>query len=67
MQEINDPQSFLLTEIYKDKNAPLEHKKTKHYMDWREGVADMMESPRQGVKFKEIYPTTMESWKTINE
>ena len=67
MQEENDPQSFLLTEIYKDANSPAAHKNTSHYLIWRESVADMMEKPREGVKYHAIYPSKEKNWVSLNE
>jgi len=56
LQNNEKPNEFMLTEIYKDENAPLEHKKTAHYKQWREYVAGMMEEPRYSVKYKNIFP-----------
>jgi len=62
MQETENPQSFLLTEIYKDEKAPIDHKNTAHYLDWKKAVADMMLEPRVGVKYKEIFPAFEKGW-----
>eukprot|EP01083_Nonionella_stella_P100746 284533_1 len=51
-----DEQRFMLVEVYKNAQAPAEHKKTDHYKKWRETVADWMESPRQAKKYTDIYP-----------
>ena len=67
MQEVDDPQSFLLTEIYKDVDAPGEHKKTAHYLIWRERVADMMAEPRKGIQYHAIFPSEEIGWKSTNE
>lgn len=56
LQDIEDPQKFLLTEVYKDEKAPLEHKKSPHYKKWKETVAEMMAEPRHSVKYRNIYP-----------
>ena len=56
LQDIEDPQKFLLTEVYKDEEAPLEHKKSPHYKKWKETVARMMAEPRHSVKYRYIYP-----------
>lgn len=66
MQDRSDKRAFLLTEIYIDEQAPLEHKKTDHYIKWRKRVADMMAEPRQSEKYNEIYPTSLEKWKVQN-
>jgi len=33
-------------EVYRDKEAPVKHKETKHYLEWNEKVADMWVTPR---------------------
>jgi autoinducer 2-degrading protein len=55
-QNLDDPKQFLLTEIYTDTDAPLEHKKTDHYGKWKEAVEHMMEEPRYSVKYTNIFP-----------
>ena len=63
----DDPQSFLLTEIYEDDQAALDHKKTTHYNHWRENVADMMDAPRNGVRYHPIFPVGLGSWRSAND
>lgn len=55
LQEIDNPQSFLLNEVYKDENAPLEHKKTEHYKKWKLIVENMMDEPRRSVKYRYVF------------
>ena len=66
MQARENKTAFLLTEIYKDDEAPLAHKKTTHYLKWRETVAPMMAEPRKSEKYTEIFPQKMDMWKTPN-
>ncbi len=47
-----DPNRFVLIEEYYNEQAPAEHKKTAHYLRWRETVAEMMAAPRDGVKYR---------------
>jgi (4S)-4-hydroxy-5-phosphonooxypentane-2,3-dione isomerase len=56
LQKTEDPGQFLLTEVYKDDEAPKKHKETDHYLKWRETVEGMMAEPRQGVKYTNIFP-----------
>jgi quinol monooxygenase YgiN len=56
LQDIEEPRKFLLTEVYKDEKAPLEHKNTTHYKKWKGTVAEMMAEPRRSVKYRNIYP-----------
>jgi len=62
LQDIEEPRKFLLTEVYKDEEAPLEHKNTAHYKKWKETVAEMMDEPRRSVKYQNIYPENNLDW-----
>ena len=50
----DDPNRFMLIEIYKTPDAPAAHKETAHYATWRDTVADMMAEPRSSVKFESL-------------
>lgn len=52
----DDPTQFMLIEVYRNDEAPLLHKQTAHYAEWRDTVADMMAEPRQGIKYDWIAP-----------
>ncbi len=56
IQELENPNRFILVEVYLDEQAAISHKGTQHYADWRDRVAGMMASPRTGVKFCNIFP-----------
>ena len=56
IQQNDDPNRFILIEVYKDEKAPAAHKETPHYQKWRDTVADMMAEPRQGIKYTNIFP-----------
>ena len=56
LQSEEDPTRFLLYEAYASKEAAAAHKDTEHYQRWRDRVADWMEEPRQGIKYKGIRP-----------
>lgn len=47
---------FVLVEVYRDANAPAEHKLTAHYAEWRDTVADLMQEPRTSVRFENTFP-----------
>lgn len=49
MRQADDPCKFVLCEVYLNEEAPAEHKKSAHYLKWRETVADMMAEPREGI------------------
>jgi len=60
IQSLADPTRFVLVEIYRTIEDPARHKETAHYQAWRDEVADMMTEPRQGVKFKNVFPDETE-------
>lgn len=63
LQEVGFPGHFVLVEVYQTNKAALAHKETKHYLDWREKVKDMMEEPREGKKFLAAYPVSSAGWR----
>lgn len=60
VQQQDDPTRFALVEIYRDVNANVAHKETKHYPIWRDTVASMMAEPRTSVKFTNVFPSDAE-------
>ena len=56
IQQAEDTTKFILVEVYKTAEAPAAHKETAHYAQWRDTVVEMMAEPRQGIKFKNIFP-----------
>src|SRR5262245_8122123 len=61
IQHTDDPTKFTLVEVYKTADAPVAHKETIHYVQWRDMVAEMMAEPRQGIKYTNIFPED-ENW-----
>ena len=62
LQCTNDPTRFLLYEGYESEQAAAKHKKTRHYLKWKETVADWMAKPREGIPHKVICPTDRNQW-----
>ena len=62
LQDDTDPSKFVLYEAYESEEASAEHKKTAHYLTWREKVADWMAKPRQGVRHKILAPLNKGLW-----
>lgn len=56
IQQQDDPSRFVLVEVYCTANDPARHKETPHYQKWRESVEEMMVSPRQSIKYQNIFP-----------
>lgn len=62
LQCADDPSRFLLYEAYETEEAAAAHKKTEHYLKWRETVADWMAKPREGIKHNVICPIERNQW-----
>lgn len=58
LQCIDDPDRFLLYEVYRDESGMDDHKDTNHYQKWRKIVEKMMSKPREGIKHKNLFPET---------
>ena len=58
LHSVEEPNKFVLVEIYKNEDAPAQHKETEHYLRWRDTVADMMEEPRSATKYYGCFPDT---------
>lgn len=58
----NDPSRFLLYEAYESEEASAAHKKTHHYLKWRETVAGWMAQPREGISYDIISPGERSQW-----
>ena len=54
-QAEDDPNRFLLYEVYREKEDFAKHQQTEHYLRWKNGVADWMAQPRQGVKHRALF------------
>lgn len=51
-----DPSRFVLYEAYENEEKAAAHKKTIHYLQWRETVAPWMAKPREGIRHTAIVP-----------
>ena len=56
LQDVADPNKFVLYEAYATADDATAHKNTPHYLAWREAVAEMMAQPRQGVTHQGLFP-----------
>jgi autoinducer 2-degrading protein len=50
-----DPDRFLLYEVYRTREDFAIHQQTPHYLRWRETVQDWMAQPRQGVRHTALF------------
>ena len=53
----NDPNHFVLIEVYRTPGAQAAHRETAHYKTWRDIVAPMMAEPRLNTKYSTVFPT----------
>lgn len=62
LQSTDDPARFLLYEAFESEEEAAAHKNTRHYLKWRETVAEWMAKPREGVPHKVICPDDRSKW-----
>ena len=56
LQSGDDPSRFVLYEAYRSTADAAAHKHTRHYLNWREQVANWMAEPRQGINYTGLFP-----------
>ncbi len=56
VQQQDDPNRFVLVEVYRTADDPARHKETTHYATWRDTVAEMMAEPRSAIKYDSVFP-----------
>jgi autoinducer 2-degrading protein len=64
--QADDPNRFLLYEVYRDQAGAKAHKDTAHYKRWAETVKDWMAEQRYSVKYSPLFPEKPEQWATEN-
>ena len=57
-----DPSRFVLIEVYRTAEDAAAHKRTPHYLAWREAVRDWMAAPREGESFQAVAPDEPDGW-----
>jgi quinol monooxygenase YgiN len=56
LRQLDDPNRFVLVEVYRTADDPARHKETAHYARWRDTVAEMMAEPRRAIKYENVFP-----------
>ena len=56
LQSAEDPEHFVLYEVYASAADAAVHKQAAHYLSWRDEVAGWMAAPRQGVPYRGLFP-----------
>lgn len=67
LQQIDDPDRFILYEVYRDEAGMKAHKETPHYARWAETVAPWMAEPRKGIKYVTLCPDDPRQWATFSK
>jgi (4S)-4-hydroxy-5-phosphonooxypentane-2,3-dione isomerase len=52
LQDLKEPNRFLIYEAYESEEQATAHKNTVHYLIWKDLVAPLMDKPREGIKYK---------------
>lgn len=64
LEQADDPNRFLLYEVYRDEAGAKAHKDTAHYKCWAETVKYWMSEQRHSVKYNPLFPDKPEQWST---
>lgn len=62
LQHRDDPSAFTLYEAYESDETAAAHKKTPHYLKWRETVETWMAKPRTGIAHNVLAPLEISLW-----
>jgi (4S)-4-hydroxy-5-phosphonooxypentane-2,3-dione isomerase len=65
LQQMDDPNRFILYEVYRDEAGMEAHKATVHYAQWRDAVAPWMAEPRQRVMLRGLFPEDERQWSAV--
>lgn len=57
LQNYSEPASFMLYEVFDSEEAAASHKKTEHYLTWKNNVSAWMEEPRKSDHYRVIAPS----------
>jgi autoinducer 2-degrading protein len=56
IQQKDDPERFVLVEVYRSPEDSVKHKDTAHYNHWRDVAEPMMAEPRSRTIFTNVFP-----------
>ena len=59
IQNAENRSLFILYEAFNSEEDAAIHKKTPHYLKWRDTVAEWMEEPRTGVRYNMLFPEAL--------
>ena len=67
IQNMDNPNKFMLYEVYRDVDGMVNHKKTTHYLRWRDSVASFFAKDRERSDYYSLFPETPEEWETMRK
>ena len=56
LQSAQKPGWFVLYEAYANAEDAAAHKRSAHYIEWRDSVAEWMDAPRKALAFNGLFP-----------
>ncbi|HNZ65201.1 MAG TPA: antibiotic biosynthesis monooxygenase [Smithella sp.] len=62
LQRRDNPAAFTLYEAYESDESAAAHKKTAHYLKWRNAVESWMAEPREGIAHNVLAPLERSVW-----
>jgi len=62
LQYRDNPSAFTLYEAYESDEVAAAHKKTAHYLKWRDAVESWMAKPREGIAPNVLAPLGKSAW-----
>ncbi len=62
LQHADDPNRFVIYEVYRDDDAIKAHKETAHYARWAATVNPWMAEMRKGIRFTPLFPEDPEMY-----
>jgi (4S)-4-hydroxy-5-phosphonooxypentane-2,3-dione isomerase len=62
LQHRDNPAAFTLYEAYESDEADAAHKKTAHYLKWRNTLEPWMAKPREGIAHNVLAPLEKSAW-----
>jgi autoinducer 2-degrading protein len=62
LQHRDNPSAFTLYEAYESDEAAVAHKRTAHYLKWRDAVEPWMAKSREGFAHNVVAPVEKSAW-----
>lgn len=62
IRQEDDPDKFMLYEVFESDQAVADHKMTTHYLKWKDDVQNLMADQRYGIKHRVIAPQDRSKW-----